>query len=1402
MAEFHRCHGSLVFLSNENRTARRRSSAAEFNNGLTFSNLPLKENEIFEVRLDRKIGNWSGSWAIGVTVGDPSCMEIPSSSAGLKNGSWIMSGRTILKDASSFVEDYGQDLDELKEGDRVGVERKIDGSLHFFVNGVDMGVAATNIPQKVHAVVDLYGRCVEISIYKPYDSATGASPPEVQNTPSTASVCFHPHCGLLITLSNNNRTAERQRPTEEFKNAVTLTSTPLRDDELFEIEIESVTELWAGSIEVGVTSHNPEEIVLPPTMTSMPTGTWMLSGRTVIVNSQEARRDYSSINLEALKAGDKIGIMRKSHGSLHFFINGEDQGEAVSNLPPVVYGAVDVYGATVRVSIVSGTTDQEEEIVESNNETVINSPRNPLVFHPRCGTSVSLFNGFRSAHRPRANEEFNNAVVLTSRCLSPNELLEVRIDKQVTKWAGSIEIGVTTHDPETLDFPSTMTNVQPPGTWMMSGGSLVCNGVTVVEEYGLTLDDIKIGDVVGVMRKGDGSLHFFVNGTDLGCAATAVPADVYGVVDLFGQCTQVTIASGTEENTGAEIVCPMNEVSEVVIIAQERQPVESTSSILLQNLSLPDSERNRCFKFSPFHGGQVAVNANCRSAVRINPLCEFNNAIVMSHRPLDDDEMFEVVIEKLVSRWSGSMEAGICTTPPDQLQFPCTMTDLDSGSWMVSGSSVLQNGATIMSGYACDLDNLEEGSRLGIMRKSDGTLHFFVNGQDCGVAATGVPSGIYAMIDLYGQCVQISVYDEDYQGAPVIELSEEQQAVTESTATTNGTSKEKCGFHSCCGKNIRLANKNMTAVRSHGFSHALVFSAKSLEDDEIFEIIIDKVTGNEWSGSLAVGITTNTIPLPTVPSSVLELRDGMWLMTGSCIMKDAVIVKENYGHCLDRLQPKTKIGVQRQRDGTFHVFVNGEDQGVAAMDIPQNVYAVVDVYGMTEVVSISSTSTEGPYSSVGTLVNGESRPSISQVSEVKEEGDEDLRESTTNLQKFLFHKNCGQFIALDSNRTTARRVDSYNHGVVLSEKPLPDNHLFQVCIRKLNSRWTGSVMIGVTAQDPDSLTSLPSTANSIKISPWIVVNNAVYVNGNKVNDNLRRSLDSLQEGDTLGVLIDKKSRLHLLINGEDLGPIAQAIPARRFAVLDLYGCCEEVSIVTADYGDRERVCLEETRAERSLSERSKGPCDYRQLCDRFRASLAIPDEYFNGDCKSNVCYCQACHEARGEKRYAVSGDPPCRYALPLGWCQFALRIPPRVEGYHVFEKWHVSFYGTLIGRLRRILDLGDIPLQVCSGQRRSGRSNKENDVPLLCVSPTILCACETQSKRQEYRDGTTGKVYKVQVALQLLVKPGSYRTGHSHREVDVNELLDQNLGTENLEWYLLNQGSLVLTSLLVKIEPT
>lgn len=46
----------------------------------------------------------------------------------------------------------------------MGVVRKEDGSLHFFVNGVPQGPAAWNVPPSVYAVVDLYGQAAQATI--------------------------------------------------------------------------------------------------------------------------------------------------------------------------------------------------------------------------------------------------------------------------------------------------------------------------------------------------------------------------------------------------------------------------------------------------------------------------------------------------------------------------------------------------------------------------------------------------------------------------------------------------------------------------------------------------------------------------------------------------------------------------------------------------------------------------------------------------------------------------------------------------------------------------------------------------------------------------------------------------------------------------------------------------------------------------------------------------------------------------------------------------------------------------------------------------------------------------------------------------------------------------------------
>jgi hypothetical protein len=38
--------------------------------------------------------------------------------------------------------------------------------------------------------------------------------------------------------------------------------------------------------------------------------------------------------------------------------------------------------------------------------------------------------------------------------------LQIRLDRLVDKWSGSIEVGITTHNPNELDFPATMTNMR------------------------------------------------------------------------------------------------------------------------------------------------------------------------------------------------------------------------------------------------------------------------------------------------------------------------------------------------------------------------------------------------------------------------------------------------------------------------------------------------------------------------------------------------------------------------------------------------------------------------------------------------------------------------------------------------------------------------------------------------------------------------------------------------------------------------------------------------------------------------------------------------------------------------------------------------------------------------------
>ncbi|XP_034146279.1 neuralized-like protein 4 [Esox lucius] len=1598
-AELHPRSGKLIGLSNSNRTAQRNQPVQEFNHGLVLSREPLKDRDVFTVRIDKKVNSWSGSIEIGVTALDPAALDFPSSATGLKGGSWIVSGCSVLCDGRSVLEEYGRDLDQLAEGDRVGIQRSARGELHLWVNGQDCGAAASGLPARLWAVVDLYGKCTQVtvvsceppssterdtvreteseretvegheedgeeeevlvcgvregdvrglmlagnlaaatngtaeevlelppshnrpdkfpnnlepetvltehqlfdvfnntivSLYRSdddggggdtggggggTDSGTGTggdrgsssgggafnstsaysdsgggsgNTGSTNNSPAGTggaglgavlggmttndALLFHEKCGTLIKLSNNNKTAERRRPLDEFNNGVVMTNRPLRHNEMFEIRIDKLVDKWSGSIEIGVTTHNPNNLDYPATMTNLRSGTIMMSGCGILTNGKGTRREYCEFSLDELQEGDHIGLMRKASGALHFYINGIDQGVAAAQTPAVVYGVVDLYGMAVKVTIVHNHNHSDR--LRRNNAIMralspdVGRPRpslsltpdpdapDRLLFHSNCGQKAAIISDGRTALRPHATDDFNHGVVLSGRPLRSNEVFQVRIDKMVDKWAGSIEIGVTTHNPAYLQLPSTMTNLRS-GTWMMTGNGVMHNGTTILDEYGHNLDRLKAGDTVGVVRKEDGSLHFFVNGVAQGPAAWNVPPSVYAVVDLYGQAAQATI---------------MDDMADLPPLPEDSSEGPSAMSPG-SPCSLTGGDNANDLRFHQLHGTNAVITNGGRTALRQNCRSEFNDAIVISNRCLRDGELFEIVIQKMVDRWSGSIEAGVTAIRPEELEFPNTMTDIDYDTWMLSGTAIMQDGNTMRNNYGCDLDSLTTGSRIGMMRSAAGDLHYYINGVDQGVACTGLPPGkeVYAVIDLYGQCVQVSITSSS---GPLDNSLTTSNITEKSFPIQSPVAGVAHRLHSKHGKNAVLLGEGCQAVRVGGYAHGIVFSAKELKTDELFEVKIDEVD-DQWSGSLHVGLTTLAPPeLPSCPMSGLspsltQLRAKVtWLLAGSEVRRNGVLQRQNYGASLDRLMVGNRVGVKRCSDDTMHVLIDGEDMGPAATAVAKNVYAVLDLYGRVTAVSVVSSSATEDTESV-------KAPSL--LSDSCSDGEDDstpveCREpALVSNTVMAFLENHGKNIQLSNQNLTAARVSSYNQGLLVTAQPLPPLQLFQFQIDRLNLSWTSSLSLGVIGHSPDRL-NFPSAACCLKRSAWLLQRDSVFHNSLKICENYGPNLDTCPEGTILGLLVDGNSCLHLYVNGMDQGVAAQDIPTPCYPLIDLYGQCEQVTIVTNNVptvgrdrgeagcqGDMEKADMVDGIKESVCwtpppEVNPNKTCEYQALCSRFKDLLTLPDGYFKEDAKSNLCYCESCHKLRGDEAYYKRGEPPRDYALPFGWCRFALRIKPHCEVSNAFKKWHIAYHGTNVGALRRTLDHAQLlsgmssifsasPLKTDTpngyGEAENSNSLPDRDgdkeVPRVQLSPTMrYSGLEMFAPKVQFRDPRSLRCHQAQVGFQVCVRPGSYKVGP--QTLGVSEPLDPRFSNAEIEWLIKEKGCTVLYGLLVRVE--
>ena len=167
---------------------------------MLLTNRPLKEKEIFEVKLDRLNNRWTSSLMIGALFESPEKLHLPVTALGLKKNAIVISGETLFQNGHKMPETtLGFNIDTLITNQSIGIFIDAQRNLKVLINGQDKGIVVQNVPQVCmslflfvyllylliflcqinclfifffqlcYGLIDLYGQCEEISIVRTHN---------------------------------------------------------------------------------------------------------------------------------------------------------------------------------------------------------------------------------------------------------------------------------------------------------------------------------------------------------------------------------------------------------------------------------------------------------------------------------------------------------------------------------------------------------------------------------------------------------------------------------------------------------------------------------------------------------------------------------------------------------------------------------------------------------------------------------------------------------------------------------------------------------------------------------------------------------------------------------------------------------------------------------------------------------------------------------------------------------------------------------------------------------------------------------------------------------------------------------------------------------------------------------
>ncbi|XP_077984752.1 neuralized-like protein 4 [Glandiceps talaboti] len=796
------------------------------------------------------------------------------------------------------------------------------------------------------------------------------------------------------------------------------------------------------------------------------------------------------------------------------------------------------------------------------------------------------------------------------------------------------------------------------------------------------------------------------------------------------------------------------EITEPLLIASKKLEDDSDDE---SNFAISPPSGSSLYHFHSRCGKHVAVLFDGRTARRKRATKYPDYGVVVTRQPLKNHQRFEILLDSVTEEWAGTLKIGITSIPPDDFTFPSMVADVvDHFTFIWTGSSGLVNGnrKVIMR---FNLDNCKTGDRIGLEKRESGALGFFVNDQEV-CKRLRLNLGSQNPGTVYGV---VDVYGRtdrvtvcDPQVYVKMTCSPIAKEADKTSDSTSILNEIKTTIATLKKRDIDLNQAANLVNETLLKPYAMYFNSARFQRQ-----LGDQIA--QLGGAPELQYLLNKLSKTGLGTGENEASKRIILETCWNYSECSVKLCKFFGECgllSDLLHDLETSGPSYQTEEELHPVLS-------TLSILHNCAKAAE--------------NKQVYMNL---------------------------ETSAKLKPFLHCENTDlAMLAL----FTISHIYSDDNVDVLGTNTTVISHIINVfagamdCKNLIYNRYTAKevvVGLGRIARNEGNAVKILDNGRSIPLLVQLV------------------GLNLPMEGEcAINVLweLGKHRKLRSRVAEEPT-----VFPCLRSAmkndIISIRQAAERALMILKPPLKPPDPPSPGTVASQEIN--GNKPCDYKDLCLRFKEDLDIPDVFFDND--FDMCYCTKCHTSRGDSLYYTRGQPARDYAVPIGWYRIALKVPPGAQAHDVFNNWHVAFHGTRRDAIRSILDNGQLLMpgdETMGGEVLGERPGHytDNDKPEgfdtkhIFLSPSIRYAgCNVYAYPvgllvsiiypPRFTDTVTNQSYQARVVFQVRIKPDSYSVGPE--TIGAASEIDPNFSNQEIEWFTKQRGSVIMSGLLVKVD--